>query len=106
MPAKSLHATHPDLNVAPATVAEVQAESEAIFRSIGEVAIATDEFGRITRINPSALKILGLRPEYAFGQWFPRIVPILRSDGTNMPLIERPIVKMFLTGNAVTEKVL
>lgn len=106
MPAKRLNTTHPDLNVAPATVAEVQAESEAIFRSIGEGAIATDEFGRITRINPSALKILGLRPEDAFGQWFPRIVPILRSDGTNMPLIERPIVKMFLTGNAVTEKVL
>ena len=106
MPAKRLNTTRPDLSVAPATVAEVQAESEAIFRSIGEGAIATDEFGRITRINPSALKILGLRPEDAFGQWFPRIVPILRSDGTNMPLIERPIVKMFLTGSAVTEKVL
>lgn len=106
MTAKKTHHTSPGLDVAPATVAEVQAESEAIFRSIGEGAIATDEFGRITRINPSALKILGLKAEDAFGQWFPRVVPILRPDGSSMPLIERPIVKMFLTGNAVTEKVL
>src|SRR5438132_233374 len=88
------------------TVAEVRAESEALFRSIGDGAIATDEFGRITRINPTALTILGLKTEEALGQWFPRTVAVLRLDGTPIPLIERPIVKMFLTGKAVTEKAL
>lgn len=96
---------HAPLDVPSTTVAEVQAESEAIFRSIGDGAIATDEFGRITRINPTALKILELKAEEAYGQWFPRVVPILHTDGTAMPLIERPIVKMFLTGTPVTEKV-
>lgn len=106
MTVKRAHPAQTILDVPLASVAEVQAESEAIFRSIGEGAIATDEFGRVTRINPTALHILELRPEDAFGQWFPRVVPILRADGTPMPLIERPMVKMFLTGRAVSEKVL
>jgi len=86
-------------------VAEVQAESEAIFRSIGDGAIATDEFGHITRINPMAQRILGLKPKEALGQWFPRILPIMREDKTPLALIERPIVQMFLTGKSVTAKV-
>ena len=88
------------------TVAEVRAESEALFRSIGDGAIATDEFGRITRINPTALNILGLTAEETLGQWFPRTVSIMRPDGSQLPLIERPIVKMFLTGKAISDKAL
>lgn len=90
----------------PITVAEVRAESEALFRSIGDGAIATDEFGHITRINPTALGILELTAEEALGQWFPRIIRILKPDGTPLPLIERPIVRMFLSGQAVSEKAL
>lgn len=90
----------------PVTVAEVRAESEALFRSIGDGAIATDEFGHITRINPTALDILELTTDEAIGQWFPRIIRILKPDGTPLPLIERPIVRMFLSGQAVTEKAL
>lgn len=88
------------------TVAEVRAESEALFRSIGDGAIATDEFGHITRINPTALSILELNAEKALGKWFPRVVVIVRPDGTPVPLLDRPIVKMFLTGHVVSEKAL
>jgi PAS domain S-box-containing protein len=87
------------------TVEEVRAESEALFSSIGDGAIATDEFGHITRVNPSALSILGLSYEEAIGQWFPRVVRILKQDGSPLPLIERPIVRMFLSGQAISEKV-
>ncbi|HVU59669.1 MAG TPA: PAS domain-containing sensor histidine kinase [Candidatus Saccharimonadales bacterium] len=86
------------------TVPEVRAESEALFRSIGDGAIATDELGHITRINPTALTILGLEPHEALGQWFPRVVTIVKADGTPLSLIDRPIVRMFLTGKAITEK--
>ncbi len=41
------------------SVFEQQAEAEALFTSIGEGAISTDEFGRITRVNPVAQEILG-----------------------------------------------
>src|SRR6185437_14355441 len=85
-------------------VAEIRAESEALFRSIGDGAIATDEFGHITRINPTALHILGLTYPEAIGQWFPRVVRIVRADGSALPLIERPIVRMFLTGQVISEK--
>jgi len=87
-------------------VAEIRAESEALFRSIGDGAITTDEFGHVTRINPTALSILGLRQDEVLGKWFPRAIPLIRADNTLVPLIERPIVKMFLTGKAVSEKVL
>lgn len=90
----------------PQTIAEVKAESEALFRSIGDGAITTDEFGHVTRINPTALSILELRQEEILGKWFPRAIPLVRSDGTLVPLIERPIVRMFLTGKTMTEKVL
>ena len=90
----------------PQTIAEVKAESEALFRSIGDGAITTDEFGHVTRINPTALAILGMRQEEILGKWFPRAIPIVRADGTLVPLIERPIVRMFLTGKPVSEKVL
>lgn len=88
------------------SVAEIRAESEALFRSIGDGAITTDEFGHITRINPTALSILGIKSEDALGKWFPRVVVIVRPDGTPVPLLERPIVKMFLTGHVVSEKAL
>jgi PAS domain S-box-containing protein len=82
----------------------VRAESEALFRSIGDGAIATDEFGHITRINPKALSILGLTLEEVIGKWFPRLIVIARPDGSPIPLVERPIVRMFLTGKVVSEK--
>lgn len=87
------------------TVAEVRAESEALFSSIGDGAIATDEFGHITRINPKALSILNMTYEETIGEWFPRVIRVLKADGTTLPLIERPIVRMFLTGQAISEKV-
>lgn len=88
------------------TVDEVRAESEALFRSIGDGAIATDEFGHITRINPRALSILDLTAKEALGKWFPRVIPIVQPNGSPLPLVERPIVKMFLTGQVISEKVL
>ena len=33
---------------------EQQAEAESLFTSIGDGAISTEEFGRITRVNPAA----------------------------------------------------
>lgn len=94
----------PAIKQTEVTVAEVRAESEALFRSIGDGAIATDEFGHITRINPRALSILGLHLEDVLGKWFPRVVVIVRADGSPVPLVERPIVRMFLTGLVVSEK--
>lgn len=85
-------------------IAEEQARTEALFNSIGDGAISTDEFGKITRINPAALRILGYKEDEMIGEWFPNVVVIIDDDGVPMSLIDRPITRAFLTGQSVSEK--
>lgn len=87
-------------------VAEQRAEAEAVFTSIGDGAIATDEFGRITRVNPMALQILGYAAKELIGEWFPRKIVAATFDNRAVNLIDRPITKAFLTGRSITEKML
>jgi len=78
--------------------------AEALFTSIGDGAIATDEFGKITRINPMALRLLGCSEREMVGAWFPKKIISLHEDGTPVSLIDRPITRAFLTGKTITEK--
>jgi PAS domain S-box-containing protein len=96
--------TEPTLS--PIEGAGILAQSEALFTSIGDGAIATDEFGRIVRINPVALDILGYNEKEAIGEWFPKIVVALDDTLTPVSLIDRPITKAFLTGKSISEKML
>jgi PAS domain S-box-containing protein len=93
----------PDIDI-PATIEEQQVLAEALFTSIGEGAIATDEFGKITRINPRALDILGTSKREMIGAWFPKKIKSVKEDGTPVSLIDRPITRAFLTGKIITEK--
>lgn len=84
--------------------AQEDALVEALFASIGNGAIATDEFGKVMRINDAALQILGYRKTEIIGQWFPRIIVAINEDNEPVELIDRTITKAFLTGEAVSEK--
>jgi PAS domain S-box-containing protein len=84
--------------------AEERAKTEAIFTSIGDGAIVTDEFGKITRINPAALKILGYKENEVIGEWFPNVIILIDDEGSAVSLIDRPITRAFLTGQTVSEK--
>ncbi|HVX24201.1 MAG TPA: PAS domain-containing sensor histidine kinase [Candidatus Saccharimonadales bacterium] len=86
------------------TAAEQRTETAALFNSIGDGAIATDEFGRITRVNPRALQILGYSATDLVGEWFPRKIVALSSQSQFINLIDRPITRAFLTGRTVAEK--
>ncbi|HSX45482.1 MAG TPA: ATP-binding protein [Candidatus Saccharimonadia bacterium] len=79
------------------------AEAEAIFTSIGDGAISTDEFGRITRVNPTAQQLLGYSEKELVGQWFPKIVRAVTIDDRSVNLIDRPITKAFLAGKPISE---
>jgi PAS domain S-box-containing protein len=95
------------INPAPIrTAIEQQAEAEALFTSIGEGAISTDEFGRITRVNPVAQDILGFSEIELIGEWFPKRIVAITPDDTIVNLIDRPITKAFLTGKSISEKML
>ncbi len=83
---------------------EQQAETEALFTSIGDGAISTDEFGRITRVNPAAQQLLGFSEAELIGSWFPKKIIAVTLDDMPIKLIDRPITKAFLTGKPISEK--
>ena len=83
---------------------EQRVQTEALFNSIGEGAISTDEFGRITRINPIALDILGYKEKELYGEWFPKKIMAVTENGSPINLIDLPITIAFLTGKSVTQK--
>jgi PAS domain S-box-containing protein len=85
-------------------VSEQQAKADAIFYSIGDGAIVTDEFGRITKVNPVARRILGYTKSELLGKWFPRKIVMVDADDKVINLIDRPVTKAFLTGQPISEK--
>lgn len=80
-------------------------ETDILFASIGDGAISTDEFGRITRVNPTAQQLLGFTSDELIGRWFPKAIVAIDFDDTTVNLIDRPITRAFLTGKPVSEKV-
>ena len=86
------------------TASERQAEAEALFTSIGDGAISTDEFGRITRINPAAQHLLGYSEKELLGEWFPKKIVAVTLEDQPINLIDRPVTKAFLTGKPISEK--
>jgi PAS domain S-box-containing protein len=83
---------------------EQRAEAEALFTSIGDGAISTDEFGKITRVNPVAQRILGYKESELVGEWFPKKIVAIHPDESAINLIDRPITRAFLTGQSISEK--
>lgn len=83
---------------------EQRIEAEALFASIGDGALSTDEFGRITRVNPAAVQLLGYSEKELIGSWFPKKIVALAFDGNQINLIDRPITKAFLTGKPIVDK--
>ena len=82
---------------------EQRALAEALFYSIGDGAIATDEFGRITRANLVARHILGFKKTELIGEWFPKAIVAVTAEDQVINLIDRPITKAFLTGRPIAE---
>ncbi len=80
------------------------AQSEALFLSIGDGAIATDENGNIERINNTALDILGYKEAEVLGKWFPKLIPARDEDGIPIDLIDRPVSQAMLTGVPVSSR--
>lgn len=78
-----------------------RAESDALFLSIGEGAILTDQLGNISRINNEALRILGYKTEEVVGRWYPDIVVVEDEHEKIIENIDRPITEVFMTGKTV-----
>jgi PAS domain S-box-containing protein len=81
-----------------------RAESDALFLSIGEGAIATDEHGRISRINQAALEILALKEPDLIGRLYQDVIIAEDENGEVIPAAERPITKAIATRKPVSTR--
>jgi len=82
------------------------ARLEALFASIGEGVIATDEAGTITRINKTALTFLGMTEQEVLHTHFLTTIVSVHDNGEPISVFERPIVKAFQTGKTVSARTL
>jgi PAS domain S-box-containing protein len=94
----------PEQAAAEFSASEQEAKAEVLFQSIGDGAITTDEFGRITRVNRTARAIIGYNKRELIGEWFPKKIVMVYSDGRPVNMIDRPITKAFLTGKPIYQK--
>jgi PAS domain S-box-containing protein len=79
---------------------------EALFASIGEGVIATDEAGNITRVNKVALKMLGMQEREVLHKHFLNVVISVHDNGKPVDAFERSIVKAFQTGKTISARTL
>jgi PAS domain S-box-containing protein len=81
-----------------------RAEVDALFASIGEGVVVTNQEARISRINQAALDILGFTEEELLGKWFPEMVVAEDQNGVRLSNLERPMGQVFQTGESVTAR--
>ncbi len=89
----------------PYSVSRKDAEADALFESIGEGTIATDEHGSISRVNDVALKMLGFKESDVLGKWYPETIVAETADGEIVSNIDRPMTQVFLTGKPVFRRI-
>ncbi|HSX30318.1 MAG TPA: ATP-binding protein [Candidatus Saccharimonadales bacterium] len=107
MPRKPIAKSPPRLpRSARETSARDSARLEALFASIGEGVIATDEAGTVTRVNQVALDLLGMRRSDVLHKRFLSVVVAVHDNGTALDVFERPIVRAFQTGKTVSARML
>jgi len=81
-----------------------KALADAVFLSIGDGVIATNEEGKIQRINKAALDILGYKEHEILGKWFPQVVVSITEDNKIVPPLERGITRSVITGKTISER--
>lgn len=82
-----------------------KAKADALFSGIGDGAIATDENGRVGRINKIALELLGFEEEgEIIGEWYPKVIIAENEEGKSIPPIDRPITQALLSGKPVSKE--
>ena len=83
-----------------------RAHLEALLASIGEGIIATNEHGIITRINQTALDLLGVRRSDVLHKRFLSVIISVHENGSPVDVFDRPIVRAIQTGRTVNVRTL
>jgi len=82
------------------------ARLEALFASIGEGVIATDEAGNITKVNAKALALLNMNVDEVLHKHFLNVVISVHDNGEPVSAFERPVVRAFQTGKTISARTL
>jgi PAS domain S-box-containing protein len=93
------------LKKSASALAEQNARADALFRSIGDGLITTEESGKVDRVNKIACQILGRPKKDLIGKWFPKAVKATDEYGNLIPHIDRPITQAMITGKPVHKKI-
>lgn len=83
---------------------EERAKANALFLSIGDGILATDQEGRIQQINQVALSILGYDEYEVIGSWFPKIFVAYDDDGNIIDPLERLMTKAIMSGRPISAR--
>ncbi len=81
-----------------------RARSLALFSSIGDGVIATNEEGMISEVNEAACRILGFEAKELLGQWFPRAIHAVDEKGNEISMLKRPAAQAMVSGKPVVGK--
>lgn len=79
---------------------------EALFDSIGDGLVVTDQYGKVVQVNPVAEKLLGTKATNLVGKWYPDVVELYDQDGVLVAPEERPIMKAITDGKAFRTRAL
>src|ERR1700757_1527496 len=86
-----------------ADLAAEKAKADALFASIGEGIIATDERGKIMRVNGVALELLEFEESELVGQGYLHTVQAYDLKGNELDPFSRPIMRALQDGRPITE---
>lgn len=80
--------------------------AEALFDSIGEAVIATDDEGKIMRVNEATLELFECKESDLLGKKYMTAVHALTLKGDIIKPINRPIMRALIEGKRISETVL
>ena len=86
------------------TLNELKAKAEALFESLGEGAVATDEKGKIITINKTFHELLGYRSDEVIGKNTSEVMPMLDENGIQLHEKNRPLFLAFSSGQKVSAR--
>jgi PAS domain S-box-containing protein len=93
-----------ELTESKAKLERYRIRAQAMFNSLGEGLIVTDENGQINSINDYALKALGYEEEEIIGGWLPKTVIAVDQYAQPIDQLSRPIVRCLTTGQTVSAR--
>jgi PAS domain S-box-containing protein len=87
-------------------LAAEQARAEALFASIGEAVIATNEDGKIMKVNEAALELWGYTESDLIGKKYMNVIRATDINGKLVESLARPIIRALLEGKSIREKMI